>query len=245
MINKKCIQCLKYLSIEEFYKKTATRYYSHCKQCRSEYCKSKRRLKREANRDLEVGENQKRCTRCKCVKGFTEFYSTKSNKIGILAWCKKCELARKPIEKNREYSRQYRLKNREKVNKNTAEWFKAHPEYNRKNVQKWKDNNPIKYKALVKRSTSRRRAILKKIGGNFKTNDVLSLMKIQENRCYYCKNELTEKYHLDHKQPLSRNGSNSIENIAITCISCNLRKGYKTEIEFKQIIEQEKTNDHI
>jgi len=67
----------------------------------------------------------------------------------------------------------------------------------------------------------------------FTIGDLEDLLKIQNNRCYYCGTKLPTDYHADHKTPLSRNGSNTKENIALTCPSCNLRKGTMTEKEFQ------------
>jgi 5-methylcytosine-specific restriction endonuclease McrA len=44
---------------------------------------------------------------------------------------------------------------------------------------------------------------------------------------------LGRSYHVDHKQPVSRGGSNWPENLAVTCPTCNLRKSDKTEAEFR------------
>ena len=52
-------------------------------------------------------------------------------------------------------------------------------------------------------------------------------------KCVYCNKalELNEGT-LEHKQPVSRNGTNKRENLAIACVSCNCTKGNKTEKEF-------------
>ena len=52
--------------------------------------------------------------------------------------------------------------------------------------------------------------------------------------CYYCMVALTPKnFSVDHKRPVSRGGSNTIENFAQTCLGCNLAKGSMTEHEFQ------------
>lgn len=45
----------------------------------------------------------------------------------------------------------------------------------------------------------------------------------QKYKCYYCSAKLTE-YHIEHIVPLSRGGSNSIDNIVLACPTCNISK---------------------
>lgn len=52
--------------------------------------------------------------------------------------------------------------------------------------------------------------------------------------CHYCGKLIDgESPHLEHKTPISRGGSNHRTNLAIACASCNLKKGRKTEAEFR------------
>ncbi|KEZ78338.1 HNH endonuclease [Salinisphaera hydrothermalis C41B8] len=46
----------------------------------------------------------------------------------------------------------------------------------------------------------------------------------QDWRCTYCGHHLTSR-HLDHVVPVSRGGTNNIENLQWLCPTCNLRKG--------------------
>lgn len=61
--------------------------------------------------------------------------------------------------------------------------------------------------------------------------DINTILVAQNNLCYYC-GEPLESYHVDHKQPVSRGGSNWPENLCCTCAYCNLSKGNKTEAEY-------------
>jgi len=51
--------------------------------------------------------------------------------------------------------------------------------------------------------------------------------------CWYCGVELGEReIHIDHIQPLSGGGKDSIENLALSCMSCNRAKWDMQLIEF-------------
>ena len=51
--------------------------------------------------------------------------------------------------------------------------------------------------------------------------------------CYLCLKPIPfGKDHLEHKNPLSRGGSNKYDNLGVSCQSCNCKKGRKTVDEF-------------
>lgn len=62
-------------------------------------------------------------------------------------------------------------------------------------------------------------------------------------RCWYCfkalsllPGEMTEIATKDHLIPISRGGSDLIDNIAPACFACNRKKGDMTEAEFRQAL---------
>jgi hypothetical protein len=63
-------------------------------------------------------------------------------------------------------------------------------------------------------------------------------MKRKRGSVYYCQKPLEGCFHVDHKQPLSRGGSNWPHNLACTCAGCNLSKGALTEQEFRDKLER-------
>lgn len=56
-----------------------------------------------------------------------------------------------------------------------------------------------------------------------------------KGQCHYCGTALTYDgcWHVEHRQPKSRGGSDESENLAAACGLCNLRKQNKTEAEFR------------
>ncbi len=62
--------------------------------------------------------------------------------------------------------------------------------------------------------------------------DIGRLLCEQDGKCAYCGEMLPTVYHIDHKTPVARGGTNDIENLHLTCPRCNLRKGTMTHEEF-------------
>lgn len=51
-------------------------------------------------------------------------------------------------------------------------------------------------------------------------------------RCFYCGTVIPEMWEIEHKIPLSRGGSDDIDNLVPACVECNRRKGDRTSVEF-------------
>lgn len=62
------------------------------------------------------------------------------------------------------------------------------------------------------------------------------LLKKQEFSCFYCHRIVSARdATIDHKNPLSREGTHDIENLCVACMLCNSTKGSMTEEEFRKI----------
>jgi len=48
-----------------------------------------------------------------------------------------------------------------------------------------------------------------------------------EGLCYHCRRVLNpfREFHIDHLVPLSKGGSDNVENLVPSCATCNLKKG--------------------
>lgn len=82
----------------------------------------------------------------------------------------------------------------------------------------------------------RRRAIKRGATGSHTIDQLAALRVSQGDKCFYCGCDLRGGGEVEHKTPLSRGGSNSIENIAWSCKSCNRRKHTKTADEFMAVM---------
>lgn len=67
-----------------------------------------------------------------------------------------------------------------------------------------------------------------------------------QGKCYMCGKELTFKsFELDHLLPVSRNGSNGKENLAVSCQSCNRSRGTKLGIrQLQKLFELRSVSEH-
>lgn len=68
-----------------------------------------------------------------------------------------------------------------------------------------------------------------------KAQDKRQLFHAQQGKCVYCGNEYQyDKLEIEHMIPKARGGPDNIRNCQLACRSCNLAKGTKTDIEFRQ-----------
>ena len=80
-----------------------------------------------------------------------------------------------------------------------------------------------------------RRARKKKAPGSHTTDQLYQQFMRQDGKCFYCQVQLQHarnSWNADHVIPLSRGGSNGIENIVIACPTCNRRKNDKLPHEW-------------
>ena len=98
------------------------------------------------------------------------------------------------------------------------------PDYSAKNLKRWREKNPDK--AVLQ--TQRRRAFKVNADGYFTLGEWELLKKQYGYTCPSCgKKEPEIKLTVDHIIPLSRGGSDYVENIQPLCGSCNSKKGSK------------------
>jgi 5-methylcytosine-specific restriction endonuclease McrA len=183
---------------------------------------------------------ERRCTRCQLVKDLSAFSPNRSATLGVQGRCKSCcaAIAREPrnAEANRERTRRSR---------------EEHPERWRayQRADYWRDpafaimrqrGYQIKHAARVAtrkrlyreanawrhlRDEQTRRARMSRNGGTYTLRDIQRLMIRFRGLCAYC--GIAPANTLDHVQPISHGGRNSIGNLLPACQHCNFSKGSK------------------
>ena len=152
----------------------------------------------------------------------------------------------------------YCNRNQEKCRERDKERWRNDPVYRQKDRERWErrkangynEHEKERYKEnpLPKMLKVNKRRVLKlNAKGTHTEQQLRQKYEYHGKQCYYCKkpltiNELTE----DHRIPLSKGGTDWIANIVPACLSCNSRKGKKSEQEYKNWLlsnQQEKIGD--
>jgi 5-methylcytosine-specific restriction endonuclease McrA len=87
-------------------------------------------------------------------------------------------------------------------------------------------------KSLERVKSAKRRAQKRAGGGALSKNIVELLLELQQGLCACCNTPLNGLFHLDHKIPLSRGGTNTNDNVQLLLPACNMQKSTKTFEEF-------------
>lgn len=208
----------------------------------------------------ECNLSTKRCGHCKATLPVTGFYRSKARGDGLAGICKRCQeeakkrwRAKRPgyekerreadpegykarqaryyknnTEKVKEKSRKHYEKNKESSRKRSREWFAANREYAAAQARQVYKDDP----QAVLAKNRRRKALRLNAPGKHTGEDICRMYQDQDGLCAYCEVSLLDTYEVDHMIPLSRNGTNDADNIALSCMPCNRSKGNKTAEEF-------------
>ena len=173
----------------------------------------------------------KECKTCVTWKLWMQFSKNKSNPDGYASQCKSCvrEYQRTIVDRRAEYNQQYReanretfvlkrAENRERTAQRAKRWYEANREQIKQKGREWEQNNPDKRKAII----HRRRAGLESSDRHYTAEEWQALCAKYDYRCLCCGEQ--KPLTVDHIVPISRNGSNDIDNIQPLCRSCNSKK---------------------
>jgi 5-methylcytosine-specific restriction endonuclease McrA len=234
-MSKVCNKCKQGKSLDEFHrsKSAPDGHIAQCKQCRSEYyAQNADRLnarsqkyradnaerRRQTLREYHIRNAEQICARSR------EYYAQHKEIL--------CEKRRVYQVRNqdrlRAKKRAYRSQNAERLRDRQREYNKRYPERIKEARRKWKQAHPEQVRAGV----NARRARIRGASGTHTQTEWLEVVWRQQFCCAYCGTykPLTR----DHIVPLSKGGSDNIENIQGLCLSCNSSKGTKLPEEWEQ-----------
>lgn len=121
---------------------------------------------------------KKNCTVCKLNKSTKEFCFDKRMKLKLSSKCKACNYLK---------LKEWRAKNRLKVNESNKAYKKRHPEQTRQ--------HRLKHSKIYYKKTGWKKRILKRYGISYTTFESMKLE--QKNKCAICDKEEVE-LHIDH-----------------------------------------------
>ncbi len=132
--------------------------------------------------------------------------------------------------KKAEYDREYRLDNLDSIKHKKKMYREENKESIALKKKEWQKTEAYK---LYQRVYQHRRRAKVASAGSFTKEDIEQMYKEQKGKCYYGGHiSLEDGFHIEHMTPISRGGSNNIDNIALSCANCNFRKRTKTFKEF-------------
>lgn len=126
------------------------------------------------------------------------------------------------------WKREWRKKNADKVKQHKSESQKRNRASANERVRRHAKRHPDKVREWTRIGQHRRR----KAPGKFTQSDIALLMKGQGGNCWWCGKPLNGNYHIDHRIPLARGGTNDPANLCLTCPPCNQSKNAKLPQEW-------------
>lgn len=167
------------------------------------------------------------CKNCGIEKNIEEYYKNKNVPSGRIFQCKACVVSRykgyylKNKEKIKLYISKHKAINRDRYNELSRIWAKNNPEKRALARKKWKAKN----RELVNHYEKARQNRLSGATGSHSLKEWTCLIDKYNNCCFYC--GMHKPLTKDHIVPISKGGSDNIDNIVPACVSCNSRKGNK------------------
>jgi 5-methylcytosine-specific restriction endonuclease McrA len=253
---KRCSKCKNIKSISEFGSNRSTKDGRNC-YCKTCACLSAKESKARNHENTLAGLRKWRKKNAEKIKDYSLKYywehretllddehkaANKSyrnkNKEQLRIKDKKRYEANK--ETVLERAKRYVQNNRERVLKNKAEYYRknkktfslknliyriTHSEQIKEIGKKYRENNKEKIRAGKVKANHIRRARRRGAEGTFTEAEWISALEKYGCKCLRCGS--SENLTRDHVIPLSRGGTNTIDNIQPLCISCNSWKHTK------------------
>jgi len=182
------------------------------------------------------------CAKCKVNKPKSEYHPRPSKKAGVRSRCKNCEKEDRELssgdakeyrdgrkEAKKEYDIEYRKKHKEKIAKAKKEEYSNNSDRYNEYRRQWAIANPENESAIRRNAAGKRK---QSTSGGLTSTQLRAWAKSQIMDCYWCGKKKLMNYEIDHYEPLARGGEHSLDNLVISCPSCNRRKHSKDPYEF-------------
>lgn len=196
-----------------------------CKECRKKASKDYywrdpelqrhkllERRKQNPNYMRRYSREPTRCAACGAIKTISDFGADRRRKSGLNPYCKTCLQAKRAgkVTATKERGQRWYLKQQGLTKERARQWAKANPE---------------RRTQVSRRHASKRRAWKRNSPGEYTLAEWTALCERYDFHCLRCKRRAPDiDLTADHVLPLSKGGSNLIDNIQPLCLHCNLSK---------------------
>lgn len=137
-------------------------------------------------------------------------------------------------EERKKYLSEYYKKNREKILQKASEYFNENKEKVYKYKKKW-----VKTEIGILNAKKGKANRRKREDTYINRKELQEVIKKQP-KCYWCNCKIDYKnsksFHFDHYVPLAKGGSNTVDNLVVSCPKCNMSKKAKDPYEFAKSI---------
>lgn len=230
---KLCPKCQQYKPASAEYfpvnKQRSPGLGTYCRPCSTIYKRERARLKRKTE---TPEQHEIRLAKARAY--------AKANPEKIKAKRRRAYIA--GAERYRAYTREYYTNNRVEILSDLRSRYREDSDYRLRLVEKskdWRKRNTIKVKVNLKFYHSKRRAARLNRKDDLSKSDIVNMFEEQNGRCFYCgitlSWEVHRDIHTDHVMPFSRGGTNTLDNIVLSCEECNSDKGVKTLEEWLKV----------
>lgn len=124
-------------------------------------------------------------------------------------------------KRNRERNRKYAETHREQVNAYAREYKRAHRKQITASFRRWMKTPAGQ--AYRNNQRARRRSVENQATGKLTAQEWRDILAHYNYKCAYCGHD--GRLEIDHIIPITKHGTNTIENIAPACRKCNASKG--------------------
>lgn len=187
----------------------------------------------------------KQCTKCRKSKPCSEFHPDRRKRDGMQSQCRECQKAwkkelylRNAEERRADAKRRYHRSPKTEAQKTIKkEYDRKYRASNKSKLDEqgraWKARNHQKVRYIKKSYKYRRRA---KESEGVSWQALKDWDQKQKKVCYWCGANCPEDYHIDHYTPLAKGGAHELENLVISCPTCNMNKNAQDPYEYAHSI---------
>lgn len=182
--------------------------------------------------------NERFCSPCQEAKKIRDHQIYEANKEKKAIQTKAWKLAN--LELDKQIKKDWYLKNKEKTQIKARLWYLKNQELTKQRSEKWTKENPEKAKANARKVAHRRR--VRRKNGIIEPYTEIQVLELYGTNCHICNKPIdlqaprTVKeegwyfgLHIDHIIPISKGGSDTLNNVKPAHGICNVRKGAKLE----------------